>query len=277
MVAHGRVRRGHRAGPHRPDVHVHELPQARPTSPRSPPPSTSSPRAGSRWASAPGWYEHEWRAYGYGFPTAGERLARLREGVEIFRQMWTTGTATYAGEHYQVDGAMCFPRPLQGTAFEGSERNGIPMWVAGGGERKTLRIAAEYADYTNFLGDARGVRAQERRSCSSTARTSGVTSTRSPGPRTSTSSSAATTRRSQERFAWIENHLRSAGVPDDAVARSMKTYREGTAVGTPDQVASALADMQDLGMTYAITNFVESAYDLSGVELFEREVIPALR
>jgi hypothetical protein len=42
-------------------------------------------------------------------------------------------------------------------------------------------------------------------------------------------------------------------------------------------VASALADMQDLGMTYAITNFMESAYDLSGVELFEREVIPGLR
>lgn len=52
-----------------------------------------------------GWYEHEWRAYGYGFPRAGERLARLREGVEIFRQAWTTGSATLDGEHYQVDGS----------------------------------------------------------------------------------------------------------------------------------------------------------------------------
>src|SRR6476660_9389428 len=41
-----------------------------------------------------GWYEHEWRAYGYGFPRAGERIKRLEEGVEIFRQMWTTSTAT---------------------------------------------------------------------------------------------------------------------------------------------------------------------------------------
>src|SRR6476659_5688577 len=39
-----------------------------------------------------GWYEHEWRAYGYGFPRVGERLARLREGVEIMHQAWTTGT-----------------------------------------------------------------------------------------------------------------------------------------------------------------------------------------
>lgn len=103
-----------------------------------------------------GWYEHEWRAYGYGFPRAGERLARLREGVEIFRQMWTTGSATLDGKHYQVDGALGWPRPLQGTTFPGSERNGIPMWVAGGGEQKTLRTAAEYADYTNFDGSPEG-------------------------------------------------------------------------------------------------------------------------
>src|SRR3954464_3694419 len=41
-----------------------------------------------------GWYEHEWRAYGYGFPSAGERLKALREGVEIMRELWTTGRST---------------------------------------------------------------------------------------------------------------------------------------------------------------------------------------
>src|SRR5438067_10431446 len=60
-----------------------------------------------------GWYEHEWRAYGYGFPKVGERLGRLREGVEIFRQAWTTGTATLDGKYYQVDGAIVRPLPLQ--------------------------------------------------------------------------------------------------------------------------------------------------------------------
>src|SRR5688572_27280507 len=97
-----------------------------------------------------GWYEHEWRAYGYGFPGPGDRLGRLDEGVQIFRQMWTTGSATLQGKHYQVDGARCYPLPLQGTAVPGSARNGIPVWVAGGGEKVTLRIAAQHADYTNF-------------------------------------------------------------------------------------------------------------------------------
>ena len=91
-----------------------------------------------------GWYEHEWRAYGYGFPSAGERIAMLDEGVQIMRQLWTNGTATLDGKHYQVDGAIGRPLPLQD--------GGIPLWIAGGGEKKTLRIAAQYAQYTNFDG-----------------------------------------------------------------------------------------------------------------------------
>src|SRR5262245_58368086 len=58
-----------------------------------------------------GWYEHEWRAFGYGFPSAGDRLGRLREGVQIMRDMWTKGSATLDGKHYQVDGARGGPRP----------------------------------------------------------------------------------------------------------------------------------------------------------------------
>ena len=95
-----------------------------------------------------GWYEHEWRAYGYGFPGAGERLQMLDEGVQIMKQAWQTGSATLDGKHYQVDGAIVRPLPLQD--------GGIPMWIAGGGEKVTLRIAAKYADYTNFDGSLAG-------------------------------------------------------------------------------------------------------------------------
>ncbi len=70
-----------------------------------------------------GWYEHEWRAYGYGFPSAGERLRALDEGVQIMKQAWETGTATFAGKHYTVDGAIVRPLPLQAGEF----RCGLPV------------------------------------------------------------------------------------------------------------------------------------------------------
>ena len=95
-----------------------------------------------------GWYEHEWRAYGYGFPAARDRLGMLDEGVQIMKQAWGTGTATLDGKHYRVDGAIVQPRPLQD--------GGIPLWIAGGGEKVTLRIAARYARYTNFDGTLEG-------------------------------------------------------------------------------------------------------------------------
>src|SRR6476620_2604240 len=95
-----------------------------------------------------GWYEHEWLAYGYGFPPVPQRLSKLREGVEIMHQAWTSGTATLDGEHYQADGAIVRPLPLQ--------EGGIPFWIAGGGEKVTLRIAAQYAQYTNFDGTPEG-------------------------------------------------------------------------------------------------------------------------
>src|SRR6201999_768884 len=95
-----------------------------------------------------GWYEHEWRAYGYGFPSAGVRLARLDEGVQIMRDAWRDGKVSLDGKHYQVDGAIVAPKPLQ--------NNGIPLWIAGGGEKVTLRIAGKDAQYTNFTGECEG-------------------------------------------------------------------------------------------------------------------------
>ena len=64
-----------------------------------------------------GWYEHEWRAYGYGFPPAGERIAPARGGcADLPRQCGPRASATFDGKHYQVDGAHLPPQPLQGTS-----------------------------------------------------------------------------------------------------------------------------------------------------------------
>lgn len=213
-----------------------------------------------------GWYEHEWRAFGYGFPRAGERLAMLDEGVQIMQQMWTTGAATLDGVHYQVDGARCRPLPLQ--------PGGIPLWVAGGGEKKTLRIAAQHAAYTNFDGTPEGfVHKSEvlRGHCADLGRDFGSI-TRSANYNVVVGRTEAEVR---DRLAWIHDHY-APFLPADVLAEQERQYATGPLVGTVEQVVEKLQHLRTLGMTYAITYFVEAAYDRSGLELFRDEVIPAL-
>ncbi len=223
-----------------------------------------------------GWYEHEWRAYGYGFPGAGERLGRLRDGVNIFRDMWMTGRSSYSGKHYTVDGAICRPRPLQGTSVPGSPSNGIPMWIAGGGEKVTLKIAAEFADYTNFDGSPEGFTAKSEilaGHCAQVGRDFDAI-TRSANYNVVI---GETERDVADRFSWMEDHYRRAGVPEDVLQNQLTSMRSQPAVGTPEQIVETLQGLEKAGMSYAITYFAEAAYDMSGVKLFESEVIPELR
>ncbi|GAB3751462.1 LLM class F420-dependent oxidoreductase [Yimella radicis] len=218
-----------------------------------------------------GWYEHEWRAYGYGFPSAGDRLGRLREGVEIFRQMWTTGSATLDGKHYQVDGALCHPQPLQTTSAE----NRIPMWIAGGGEKVTLKIAAKYADYTNFDGSLDGFKHKSsllEGHCKDIGRDFS-TITRSANYNVMIGENDAQV---QDRLAFFEDLMVKGGLPKERAADMRANMATQPAVGTPEQIVAMFEQLQDAGMTYAVTYFAEAAYDTSGIDLFEREVIPAL-
>jgi F420-dependent oxidoreductase-like protein len=215
-----------------------------------------------------GWYEHEWRAYGYGFPGIGERLGKLREGVEIFRQAWTTGTVTLDGEHYQVDDAIVRPLPIQ--------EGGIPIWVAGGGEKVTLRIAAEFAQYTNFVAADPEVwrRKSEilRGHCEAIGRDFGSI-TRSGNWNTIIGATEAEVRDRID--AHIARIAPKIGEEAAARVRQQLSGDEGLA-GTPEQIVERLSTRRADGLAYSIHYFPESAYDRSGVELFEREVIPAL-
>lgn len=215
-----------------------------------------------------GWYEHEWRAYGYGFPSAGERLGRLDEGVQIVKQAWTAGKATLDGKYYQVDGAIVRPLPLQD--------GGIPLWIAGGGEKKTLRIAAKYANYTNFSGDPEEF---TRKSEILRAHCAEVGTDFDAIVRSSNFNVviAATEAEVQERLSALQARLASAIGADHAKSFIDGMLGTSVAVGTPEQIIENLTKVRDLGLAYAIFNFPEAAYDTSGIELFEREVAPALR
>jgi F420-dependent oxidoreductase-like protein len=92
-----------------------------------------------------GWNVEEATAYGYDFPPLGERFERLEDHLNIVRAMFTQEPATYEGKHHSVHEAFNNPKPIRGD---------IPIMIGGSGEKKTLRMVAEYADASNFFGDA---------------------------------------------------------------------------------------------------------------------------
>jgi len=93
-----------------------------------------------------GWYEHEWKAYGFPWWETKERMANFREAVEIIHKMWTEDKPTFTGKHYTIDGPINEPK----SAKPGCK---IPLWIGGGGEQVTLKLVAKFGDACNIGGD----------------------------------------------------------------------------------------------------------------------------
>lgn len=89
-----------------------------------------------------GWYEHEWRAYGYGFPETRVRMRAFREACDIIYKMWTEEYPEYKGEYYTIDKPINEPR--------GARKPHPSLWIGGGGEQVTLKLVARYANACNF-------------------------------------------------------------------------------------------------------------------------------
>jgi F420-dependent oxidoreductase-like protein len=92
-----------------------------------------------------GWYEQEYRAYGYEYPDAPERLQRLREAVQVILAMWTQEEAEFLGKYYQIHGAINQPKGVQNPH--------IPLLIGGSGEKVTLKLVAQYGDACDVSGD----------------------------------------------------------------------------------------------------------------------------
>lgn len=176
-----------------------------------PRPPTSSPADGSRWVSAAAGTSTSGAPTGTASRRPEVRLARLDEGVQIMRDAWRDGRVTFDGKQYQVDDAIVAPKPLQ--------PGGIPLWIAGGGEkgdpedrRRSTRSTPTSAPTPTSSPTSRRVLAEHcRGSAPTTPPSSGrPTSTRSSGRRMRTSPNVPQRVRS-----------RLAGVCGDAAADAM--------------------------------------------------------
>jgi F420-dependent oxidoreductase-like protein len=199
-----------------------------------------------------GWNVDEATAYGYDFPPLGERFERLEDHLNIARAMFTQERATYEGKHHRVREAYNNPRPIRGD---------IPIMIGGSGERKTLRMVAQYADASNFFGDVDRIK-----------HLVGVLEghcerfDRDPAEITKTRLGTVLIRPTQdEADDLFERISERSGMPPERLATWI--------VGDPDTVAERCRELLDAGLDGLIFNSPE-VHDLEIVELLGQTLGP---
>ncbi len=199
-----------------------------------------------------GWYEHEWRAYGYGFPELRDRMRAFREACEIIHRMWTEDDVVFDGEYFKVD------RPI-------NEPKGVSdphpsFWIGGSGEKVTLKLVAKYGDACNVGG---GIERLKHKF----------------GVLKGHCDDAGRDYEEIIRSTSVNVYLLEEGEDPEAAtqeARGSTSYEEYSRefmVGTAEQLSERLQPMVDAGVNYFITYMPRVAYDPAPVEKFAREVV----
>jgi F420-dependent oxidoreductase-like protein len=178
-----------------------------------------------------GWNEQESRGLGVPFPSLKERFEQLEEALQIAHQMWSDDRSPYSGKHFQLADPLNHPQPLS--------KPHPPIMVGGGGEQKTLRMVAQYADACNlFARMGEDVLRQK--------------------------------------LDVLREHCEAVGRPYDAIERTaLNTVRLAPDGDTPASVIAQCRGLAKLGFQQIIFNMPNVA-ELAPLETFGREIIPAV-
>jgi len=175
------------------------------------------------------WYEREAKGLGFPFPPLGERFERLEETLQIAQQMWSGANGPFRGRHYELAETLCRPLPLT--------QPHPPMLIGGMGERKTLRLVAQYADACNvFTGEGLDVVARK--------------------------------------LDVLKRHCEDLGRDYEQIERTTLGTADLSADGvTPKTLIQMCKKLADFGVDQAIFNMPD-VHTLKPLETFAREIIP---
>lgn len=175
------------------------------------------------------WNEQEARGLGTPFPPLGVRFELLEEALQITKQMWSPNNGPYEGKHNHLAQTLCSPQPLT--------RPHPPILVAGGGEKKTLRLVAQYADACNLFGPPETVRAK---------------------------------------LAILKQHCDVLGRDYDSIEKTtLGTVDLRPGKMTAGDVIAQCEKMAGIGVHHALFN-IPNVHEISPLEVFGREIIPAV-
>lgn len=200
-----------------------------------------------------GWYEHEWRAYGYGFPEVPQRMGMFREACEIIHRMFTEDEPVFNGRYYSIDKPINEPKCVQ--------KPHPPFWIGGSGERVTLKLVAQWGDACNVGGSIETLKHKFevlQRHCDDLGRDYDEIT------------------RSSNMFVYP---IEPGADPVQATAavrgdRSFEEFSKAFVVGTPEELIEFFEPRFAAGVNYQIVYIPGVAYDQDPVRLFAQEVIP---
>lgn len=177
------------------------------------------------------WYEREAEGLGFPFPPVAERFEWLEETLQIAQQMWSDGVEPYEGEHFQLDEPICSPPPISQPY--------PPIMIGGMGEKKTLRLVAQYADACNlFLRVGYDVL--------------------------------------EHKLDVLKQHCEDVGRPYGEIERTtLGTVHLAPGEMTADDVIQTCRRLADLGIQHAIFN-MPNVHEIRPLEIFGNEIIPVV-
>ena len=207
-----------------------------------------------------GVQKKEHAAYGFHFLSDNERIERLNEAVHIIKKLWTEEKASYNGNHYRIEDAVCEPKPLQ--------KPHPPIVIGGGGEKLTLKLTAQHANrydwgYIPSLNEYERKLKVLERYCKTVGRNVDDI----------------------EKSCWFEGQIFIGENKKEAIEKALKCVPEGTSleefmqtnfVGTPEECIKQLEQYVNLGVTYFMLFFGDLP-NLNGLKLFGKEVIQKMR
>jgi alkanesulfonate monooxygenase SsuD/methylene tetrahydromethanopterin reductase-like flavin-dependent oxidoreductase (luciferase family) len=177
------------------------------------------------------WNEAEARGLGIPFPPLKERLERLEEALQIAHQMFDGSVEPYHGRYYDLERPLNSPRPLSQPR--------PPILVGGSGEKKTLRLVAQYADACNIFAHA------------------GADAVRA-------------------KLEVLRGHCDAVGRPYDEIERTtLSSVHLASGQMTSGQVIALCKDLAGVGVQHAIFN-MPNVHEIAPLEIFGREIIPAV-
>jgi alkanesulfonate monooxygenase SsuD/methylene tetrahydromethanopterin reductase-like flavin-dependent oxidoreductase (luciferase family) len=175
------------------------------------------------------WNEQEAKGLGTPFPPLAVRFECLEETLQIAKQMWSANNGPFHGKHYRLEETLCSPQPLSLPH--------PPILVAGGGEKKTLRMVAQYADACNLYGPPETIKAK---------------------------------------LAVLKQHCDTLGRDYGAIEKTtLGTVDLRPGKMSSQDVIAQCRTLAALGVQHALFN-IPNDYEIEPLEIFGRDIIPAV-